>query len=76
MNTTGATMKIIPFPNRKRPPLFPSQQAKPLGLYLVLAFILLYLVSVWLVQQYVSPRHSRPPSPAATVAVTSPLQQR
>ena len=63
---------IIQFPHRSPNPV-PSEapRVRPIGLYLLLAFSLLYLASVLWVQHYVP---KRPPEPTpATKQATTPL---
>ena len=63
---------IIQFPHRSPNPV-PSEapRVRPIGLYLLLAFSLLYLASVLWVQHYVP---KRPPEPTpATKQATAPV---
>lgn len=63
---------VIQFPHKSRKPV-PSEipQARPIGLYLLLAFSLLYLAGVLWVQHYV-PKRQPEPTPA-TKQATTPL---
>lgn len=61
---------VIQFPKQKRQPSPRSQQANPVGLYLLLAFILLYGASVFWVQHQGFQRSSLPPTSGVAVNAT------